>query len=83
MEGGQERKAPGRLPARLQKSGSKSPEPPHGKGTSLERTTDAQEAAPREAADTESVGRQTGEAFRLWFALVCEKFVHLDSWQTF
>lgn len=41
-----------------------------------ERTHDPQEAAPRETVDTESVGRQTGEAFGLWFALVCEKFVH-------
>lgn len=54
----------------------------------LQRSPHApQEAAPRETVDTESVGRQadppTGEASRLWFALVCEKSVHLDSWQTF
>lgn len=51
------------LPSRPENSRRKSPEPPHSKGTSPERTTDPQEAAPREAVDTESVGRQTGGPF--------------------
>lgn len=50
---------PGHLPSRLENSRPKSPEPPHGKGTFSERTTDPQESTPpppapppREVVDT-------------------------------
>ncbi|KAL6043045.1 hypothetical protein STEG23_014240 [Scotinomys teguina] len=54
----------------LEKIEPKSPEPPHGKGTSPEKTTRSTRGRPpRETVDTESVGRQTDR--RGLSAMVC------------